>query len=83
MAYSFPDSYIYKEPPSCRYGETLNIDLKTIEHSTLEWNCDCHKRTDVSTKQAFIECDHIPVKKFSHIELVKKDHKGLGALFDD
>ena len=58
------------------------VDLKTIEHSTLTWNCDCHKRTDVSQKQAFIECNHTPVKKFSHIELVLKTHRGLGALFE-
>ena len=38
----------------------MNTDLKTIKHYTLTWNCKCNERTDVSTKQAIIECRHMP-----------------------
>jgi len=61
----------------------MNTDLKTIKHYTLTWNCKCNERTDVSTKQAIMECRHMPAKRLEYIELVKEDHKGLGALFDD
>ena len=64
-------------------GSVKPLDLQTIEHSTLTWNCECHLRDDVTQKQAFLECTHTPIKKFSHIELVFGDHEGIGALFEE
>ena len=60
----------------------MNTDLKTIKHYTLTWNCKCKDRDDVSIRQAIKECRHMPAKRLEYIELVKEDHKGLGALFE-
>ena len=59
------------------------LDLKQITHYTMTWNCMCHERTDVSVKQAIIECRHLPVKKLDYIELVPADLKSdLDMLFE-
>ena len=50
------------------------LDLKTIKHYTATWHCNCNERTDVSKKQAIIECTHLPKKTLDYIELVPADH---------
>jgi len=49
------------------------LDLKQITHYTMTWNCKCNERTDVSKKQAVIECNHMPVKTLEYTELVAAD----------
>jgi hypothetical protein len=59
------------------------VDLKTIKHYNLTWNCKCNERTDVSEKQAIIECTHLPKKTLDYIELVPADLKSeLDMLFE-
>jgi len=56
------------------------LDLKTIRHYTMTWNCKCAQRTDVSKKQAVIECNHMPAKTLEYTELVAADHVSAAQL---